>query len=271
MPNKSSIKLITGYHGLNEVGKKLSSILIRRTKQEVLKQLPGRMDKNLFVPLTKEQRELHTGYKDVVARLVNKWRNFGFLSEQDRQRLLINLNLMRMVCDTTYIIDQSTNFQTKLDELFNILDELFIIKGEKIVIFSQWERMTRLIAIGLTDRKVKFEYLQVAAVTTSTETENDSHTIITEEEDLLDEEQDMHEDNENVKSSAASLVENGVSFFSQLIQTLQDEKALKLLTDSITEKDEKTGQLYLKLPVNNNDTVTQALNLFAGLLKGLGK
>ena len=40
-----------------------------------------------------------------------------FLNEEDRQKLLIFLNMMRMVSDTTYIIDQETNHQTKLDEL----------------------------------------------------------------------------------------------------------------------------------------------------------
>lgn len=61
----------------------------------------------------------------LFPRLVNKWKNAGFLSEEDRQRLLNNLNLMRMVCDTTFIIDQETNYQTKLDELSISLKRLF--------------------------------------------------------------------------------------------------------------------------------------------------
>lgn len=150
---------VTGYTELNQIGKQLSGILLRRTKKEVLKQLPDRMDKNLFVPMTQPQLELHTEYANTVAQIVNKWKRFGFLNEQDRQRMLNSLNLMRMVCDSTYIIDQQTNHQTKLDELFNILDEILVMADEKIVIFSQWERMTRLIAKGLQDRKIKFEYL----------------------------------------------------------------------------------------------------------------
>ena len=150
---------VIGYKDLNDVGTLLQDVMLRRTKNQVLKDLPIRMDKNLFVPLTTEQLELHTEYADKVARLVNKWKRMHFLSEEDRQTLLMLLNMMRMVSDTTYIIDQETNYQTKLDELQNILDEILAMPDEKVVIFSQWERMTRLVAIILKDKGIGFEYL----------------------------------------------------------------------------------------------------------------
>lgn len=150
---------VVGYKDLNEIGALLKDVMLRRTKKEVLKELPERMDKNLFVPMTMEQSQLHTEYADIVARLVHKWKKMGFLNEEDRQRLLNNLNLMRMVCDTTYIIDQETNYQTKLDELNNILDEIISMPDEKVVIFSQWERMTRLAAKMLNEKEIGFAYL----------------------------------------------------------------------------------------------------------------
>ncbi|SDE20652.1 DEAD/DEAH box helicase [Niabella drilacis] len=150
---------VTGYTNLNEIGQTLSGVLLRRNKKEVLKQLPGRMDKNLVVSITEEQKAIHDEKKDIVSRLVSKWRRMGFLNEKDRQSLLNNLNMMRMVCNSTYILDQKTNYQTKLDELFSILEELLAMEGEKVVVFSQWERMTRLIAAELKQRNIKFENL----------------------------------------------------------------------------------------------------------------
>lgn len=150
---------VIGYKDLHEISKVLEGTLLRRTKKQVLQQLPARTDKNLFVALTQKQTELHDEYRDQVARLIAKWRSRGFLTEQERNSLMINLNMMRMVCDSTYIIDQETNHQTKIDELMNILEEIFSIEGEKVVIFSQWERMTRLVKFELEKRKVKFEYL----------------------------------------------------------------------------------------------------------------
>jgi SNF2 family DNA or RNA helicase len=150
---------VIGYKNLNEIGSLLKNVMLRRTKAEVLTELPKRMDKVLFVPMTTEQSELHAEYADIVAKLVNKWKRMKFLNEQDRQMLLINLNRMRMVCDSTFIIDQETNFQTKLDEVQNILEEIIAMPEEKVVIFSQWERMTRLVAEILKEKKIKFEYL----------------------------------------------------------------------------------------------------------------
>ncbi|MEI7981963.1 MAG: SNF2-related protein, partial [Bacteroidota bacterium] len=156
---KNETGRVVGYNHLHEISRKLSDIMIRRSKKEVMSQLPERMDKNLFVSMTEEQMNLHTEFGDIIARLVNKWKKMGFLNEQDRQRLMINLNLMRMVCDSTYIIDQQTRFDTKIGELMNILEEYLDGNDEKVVVFSQWERMTRLVAHELDEKNIGYRYL----------------------------------------------------------------------------------------------------------------
>ncbi|MFN0036673.1 MAG: DEAD/DEAH box helicase, partial [Saprospiraceae bacterium] len=150
---------VIGYENLGEIRHLLAQRLVRRTKKEVLKQLPKRTDKNLIVPMTQPQREMHREFADQVAKLVLKWQRMKFLDEQDRQKLLKNLNLMRMVCDSTYIVDQSTNYQTKVDELRNILSEILEMEGEKVVVFSQWVRMNDLVAKELDDMGVGYRYL----------------------------------------------------------------------------------------------------------------
>jgi SNF2 family DNA or RNA helicase len=150
---------IIGYQNLHQIGKKLSHLMIRRTKKEVLSQLPKRMDKVLLVPMTKTQAEWHEEYKSVVAKLVHKWQRLGFLPEKDRQRLMINMNMMRMVCDSTYIIDQKSRNDTKVEELMSIIEEIDAEGSEKVVVFSQWERMTRLVAAELDKKGIKYDYL----------------------------------------------------------------------------------------------------------------
>jgi superfamily II DNA/RNA helicase len=67
--------------------------------------------------------------------------------------------MMRMACDSTYILDQKTRYDTKVAETVNILQSIFDNGDEKVVIFSQWERMTRLIAYELDKMGVGYEYL----------------------------------------------------------------------------------------------------------------
>ena len=148
-----------GYKNLNNISGLLKNVLIRRRKKDVNLQLPDRMDKILFVPMTTEQKEMHEEFKSSVAQLVMKWQRMRFLSESDRRRLLLLLGQMRMVCDSTYILDQRSRFDTKIDEVVNIINEVVESGDEKIVVFSQWERMTRLVAAELERLSIGFEYL----------------------------------------------------------------------------------------------------------------
>lgn len=150
---------VLGYKNLNDIGKKLSDILIRRRKKDVKLQMPERSDKNLFIPMTNEQKDMHQEWQNQVRLLVLKWRKMHFLSDKDRKRLLLFLSQMRMVCDSSYILDQKTRYDTKVDECVNIINDIISEEGEKVVVFSQWERMTRLIAKELEKKEIGFEYL----------------------------------------------------------------------------------------------------------------
>lgn len=150
---------IVGYRNLNAIGKKIAPVLKRRTKAQVALQLPARMDKVLFVPMTNDQRGIHEEFKSTLAQIIHKWKRFHFLSETDRKRMLLIMSQMRMVCDSTYILDQKTRHDTKVDEIINIVRDTVESGDEKIVIFSQWERMTRIIAAELDKTGVKYEYL----------------------------------------------------------------------------------------------------------------
>lgn len=150
---------VIGYKNLNEIGTIARSRLIRRRKADVEMQLPERQDTNLLVAMTQKQMDMHDGYKDTVAMLIKKWHRQKFLSEKDRNILLKSLNMMRMVCDSTFIVDQTMRDDVKIDEAMNILSDMLQIEGCKAVIFSQWERMARLLVQEMEKRGVKCEYL----------------------------------------------------------------------------------------------------------------
>jgi superfamily II DNA or RNA helicase len=129
---------VIGYRNLSNISKSLESILVRRTKKEVLKELPERLEKNYFVPMTNEQMKYHEENRETVARIVAKWRRFGFLSETDQRILMIALQNMRMSCNSTYLLDRKTDYGVKADELISVLQEIFEQPDVKVVVFSQW-------------------------------------------------------------------------------------------------------------------------------------
>lgn len=150
---------IIGYKNLNEIGERLKGVMIRRRKSDVKLQLPSRMDSIRFVPMTKEQAGMHDEFHSVVSQIVTKWNKTHFLSEKDRKRLLLLLSQMRMACDSTFILDQRSRHDTKIDELMHMVEDMIENGDDKMVVFSQWERMTRLVCQELEKRGIMYANL----------------------------------------------------------------------------------------------------------------
>jgi len=145
---------VTGYTGLDKIGRTLAPVMIRRRKSEVLRQLPSRTDQNLLVPMTDAQMIVHRENADIVAKIVQRWRRTRFLSDSDQRRMTCALQNMRMSCNSTYLLDQETDHGVKADELAALFEEMLAQPEAKAVVFSQWQRthdivIRRLDAHGL--------------------------------------------------------------------------------------------------------------------------
>jgi len=145
---------ITGYYNLQKLKERLSSILIRREKKDVIKQLPNISHLDIPVEMHPEQRQYHASYSHGVAKILSK----KFITPFDMQRLMMFLSKMRMVCDSTYLVDFETNYSPKMIELKYILLEKLDVKNNnrKIIIFSEWKRMNNIIAKMLRENDIGF-------------------------------------------------------------------------------------------------------------------
>jgi ERCC4-related helicase len=66
------------------------------------------------------------------------------LTKQEQDRLTRELAMMRMICDTNYILDRNDRTSPKLEELQKILEQCLSDTDVKVVVFSEWERMLEL-------------------------------------------------------------------------------------------------------------------------------
>lgn len=148
-PNK-----INGYYDLQKLNKNLEEVLIRREKRKVLDQLPNLRQINIPINLSPLQAEMHGSFASGIAKIIRK----KFLTPYDLQRLMLLLANMRMVCDSTYLIDDETNESPKLDELkYILLEKLDIANNDiKIIIFSEWIKVHKLIGKMLRDHNIGF-------------------------------------------------------------------------------------------------------------------
>ncbi len=148
---------ITGYYNLQDLKQRLGDILIRREKRQVISELPSVTEMIVPVELHEDQMMYHMNYAKGVATLLRK----KFMTPYDQQRLMLLLNNMRMVCDSTFLVDKETFISPKLRELRIILKEnLNIPKSDsKIIIFSEWVTMLSLIGKMLREEGIGFVQL----------------------------------------------------------------------------------------------------------------
>ena len=120
MISKDKNGKILGYRNLGMFHNKLKTIIIRRKKDDVLMELPEQKENNYLIEFDKEQSIIHAGYLKSLMPLLNK----KYLTPVDMRRIQELLLKMRMVCDSTYLVDKKTNISQKLKELEFIIDEL---------------------------------------------------------------------------------------------------------------------------------------------------
>lgn len=117
---------LVGHQGFRQIHKQLEPILIRRRRDEVLKQLPERTDQTYLVPPTKQQAAPYWEQNEILGRLIHKWNRQGWLSEVGVRRTRCCLQNMRMLCNSTFLFDEETNCSPNPVDFREILRELTV-------------------------------------------------------------------------------------------------------------------------------------------------
>jgi len=66
--------------------------------------------------------------------------------------------MMRMICDTMYILDHEDRTSPKIEELERILEECLTSVETKVVLFSEWERMLELVRDRLRRMRIGYAW-----------------------------------------------------------------------------------------------------------------
>lgn len=127
-----------GYGNLNALREKLRPVLLRRTRKQILRQLPPRTNQVIRIAPTAEQLELHGAQMRIVSMITRK----QYISEMDLLRLQKALLAARMAADSTLLVDKTPpGYSTKLERLAELLPRLAADEGRKTIVFSEWTTM----------------------------------------------------------------------------------------------------------------------------------
>ncbi len=134
--------MVLGFKNLAELRERLKPMLLRRTRDSVMRQLPPRTTEIVRIAPTMQQFDIHESQKRVVGQIVAK----HYLTEMDLLRLRAALLMMRMAADSTFLCDKEPpGYSTKLEALDDLLQRLLEEPDRKIVLFSEWTTMLGLI------------------------------------------------------------------------------------------------------------------------------
>lgn len=144
---------VSGYKNLDELREQLKPILLRRTKESVMLELPERSTEIIRIAPTLEQSSMHAGHMMTVAQILGK----TYISEIDLLRLQKALLAARMSADSTVLVDKhEPGFSSKLERLEELITELLAEPERKIVLFSEWTTMLDLIEPIIERNRAEF-------------------------------------------------------------------------------------------------------------------
>jgi non-specific serine/threonine protein kinase len=140
--------------------KLLYPFILRRTKEQVAKDLPEKQEMILFCEMGSEQRKIYDAYRNDFRDKI-----LGVVQEQGIQKsqltILQGLMKLRQICDSPAIIKEKDgekfpNTSVKLEEIGREITEN--ISNHKALIFSQFLGMLALIREKLEELGVDYEY-----------------------------------------------------------------------------------------------------------------
>ena len=133
---------VKGYRNLDDLRERLAPILLRRTRQSVMREWPPRTTEVIRVTPTDEQVGLHTGQLQIVNMITRK----KYLTEMDLLRLQKALLMCRLAANGSYLVNkEEPNCSSKLEKIGEIIREMVDEENRKVVMFSEWTTMLDLV------------------------------------------------------------------------------------------------------------------------------
>ncbi|KQL32855.1 helicase SNF [Bacillus sp. FJAT-25509] len=142
------------------ISKRVRPFLLRRLKEDVLKELPEKIESKESVELLPDQKKIYAAYlaklrHDTLKHLaVDK-----FTLGKNHIKILAGLTRLRQICcHPALFIDGYEGSSAKFEQLFQII-EASKIAGRRVLIFSQFTKMLGLIGRELSIMGEHFFYL----------------------------------------------------------------------------------------------------------------
>ncbi len=140
---------------------RIKPFILRRVKQDVLPELPAKIEETCLVPLTQNQLALYQQTLEQIRRDMNQSIQQHGLA-RSRMAILAGLTRLRQICNHPGLLHDAYLAQHgvsgKLTRFGEMLRDL-LANGHKVLVFSQFTQMLAIIRRHLQDRQIGYCYL----------------------------------------------------------------------------------------------------------------
>lgn len=138
---------------LDNLKKQIRPFILRRKKKDVVTELPDKIENNIYLELTKEQKKIY------VAELEKTQKELDELIGEEgfakaRFKILQLLTKLRQICiDPSIIYENYQGGSAKLEQLVPLIKEI-ISNGHKILLFSSYKTAIDIVNRELTNNDI---------------------------------------------------------------------------------------------------------------------
>ena len=150
--NKSKFKSIFVNNDKNiiELKNLIKPFILRRTKKEVITELPDKIEQKIIIDLEKEHKRAYKGYVNLITRKIKE-------NNQDNITVFSYLTKLRQLClSPELMVKKYQGRNSKLDVLINIIKDS---SDKKILVFSQFTKVLEVIGKRLNEENIPYSYL----------------------------------------------------------------------------------------------------------------
>ncbi|MGH4118050.1 SNF2 helicase associated domain-containing protein [Clostridium sp.] len=143
---------------LEDLNRLIKPFILRRRKKDVLKELPDKIEKTLWVSLEDEQKKVYKTYATYAMELIEKKvRSDEF--KNSKIEVLSYITKLRQLClDPTILMNDYSGGNAKMEALVELLQNS-IEEGHRILVFSQFTTVLKNIQKRLLVEQIQFSYL----------------------------------------------------------------------------------------------------------------
>ena len=140
------------------ISRRIRPFMLRRVKEDVLSELPEKIESLESVELFTEQKELYAAYLAKLRHDTLKHLDKDTL-RKNKIKILAGLTRLRQICcHPALFVDGYQGSSAKFEQLMQIVAESKL-SGRRVLIFSQFTKMLELIGRELAIRGLPFYYL----------------------------------------------------------------------------------------------------------------